>query len=181
MWGQYEAALYLRTYVWLKSLISSEAKKSPIQTYQLSRIRHESHSFAWTLMLSRLNIKFYAFLYYHRYSNIHDFTHSNSLICWCFTLCFQVDNKDFLHTFHLIQFTATQPHYYLRKAVQATKSRPIFIWATWACLCENRLVTVYIQSFVVYLISCSLWMTKIHEIFPLNKLQSTKLITLQLT
>ena len=38
---------------------------------------------------------------------------------------------------------------------------------------------VYVQSFVVYLISCFLWVTKIHEIFPLNELQSTKLITLQ--
>ena len=41
--------------------------------------------------------------------------------------------------------------------------------------------TVYVKSFVVYLISCFSWMTKIHEIFPLNKLQSTKLITLQET
>ena len=41
--------------------------------------------------------------------------------------------------------------------------------------------TVYVKSFVVYLISCFSQMTKIHEIFPLNKLQSTKLITLQET
>ena len=39
--------------------------------------------------------------------------------------------------------------------------------------------TVYVKSFVVYLISCFSRMTKIHEIFPLNKLQFTKLITLQ--
>ena len=41
--------------------------------------------------------------------------------------------------------------------------------------------TVYVKSFVVYLIFCFSRMTKIHEIFPLNKLYNTKLITLQET
>ena len=41
--------------------------------------------------------------------------------------------------------------------------------------------TVYVKSFVVYLISCFSRMTKIHEIFPLNKLYNTKLVTLQET
>ena len=41
--------------------------------------------------------------------------------------------------------------------------------------------TVYVKSFVVYLISYFSRMTKIHEIFPLNKLYNTKLITLQET
>ena len=41
--------------------------------------------------------------------------------------------------------------------------------------------TVYVKSFVVYLILCFSRMTKIHEIFPLNKLYNMKLITLQET